>query len=223
MSNETLLLILSGLGILIITVFGFYCLSDEVLKSEICKLLMQQKEEIKKKPQISSSDERSEKTTETLPSSLSPVEQKIEELHIKNPDLTLLSLRLSAQLATVDNIRQRFDDIVIGENRFDLIEIQVTLDQVKQEVIQNIYDVLTYCKAAGSESGNATWERLNQAGVNAELESNDRKLDKARLLLDEVVEMVVQHDNDLTDLQLDTWISVVHQQNNNQELLEKLG
>lgn len=145
--------------------------------------------------------------------SAAEVSQKLENLKVGNPDLTLLAERCLTQLKSVKNDKKQFEVIMmLSERNFSLSMVQRVFDEVEQSICQNINDILNLCVIAGSEEGQATWDKLNQKSINEELESNDLKLKKNDELLDVVVELVNQHDDEFSNLDIDAWITAIRQQ-----------
>lgn len=134
-----------------------------------------------------------------------------------NPDLYLLMVRCEKQL----------DDIAVDKDALSEIsksglgnieDFRTTLNTIEQEICQNLHDIINFCIAVGSNKGEATYEKLDQASVNEELESNDLKLKKVDELLNNLVIYVNQHDNELSNLDIDTWNKVLKTINEQSEL-----
>lgn len=145
--------------------------------------------------------------------------QNLNKLSEVNPDLLLLSMRMGSQLDLVDSLLSRFNDFAKMGRSIDLSIMHQSLENAKDEIIQNILDIIVYCKAAGSDSGGVAWEQVNQTAINEKIECNDEKLALVRELLDDVVEAITQKDNIFSNMELESWITAMRQANNHEETM----
>lgn len=137
------------------------------------------------------------------------IKRRLKKLASDNPGLNELVDRLKKHLKTIQYHKEMLDEIRPSQNEYMIEQIRGSFDIVEMEICQNIEDIMNICLISGSRNGHVKWSQVDQEEVMIELQSNEEKLEKTDELLKKLVDMVNQHDNETTNMDLDSWITVV--------------
>ena len=137
------------------------------------------------------------------------IKRRLKKLASDNPGLNELVDRLKKHLKTIQYHKEMLDEIRPSQNEYMIEQIRDSFDIVEMEICQNIEDIMNICLISGSRNGHVKWSQVDQEAIMIELQSNEEKLEKTDELLKKLVDMVNQHDNETTNIDLDSWITVV--------------
>jgi DNA mismatch repair ATPase MutS len=137
------------------------------------------------------------------------IKRRLKKLASDNPNLDELVVRLKKHLKTIKYHKEMLDEIRPSQNEYMIEQIRDSFDIVEMEICQNIEDIMNICLISGSQHGHVKWSQVDQEAIMIELQSNEEKLEKTDELLKKLVDMVNQHDNETTNMDLDSWITVV--------------
>ena len=137
------------------------------------------------------------------------IKRRLKKLASDNPGLNELVDRLKKHLKTIQYHKEMLDEIRPSQNEYMIEQIRDSFDIVEMEICQNIEDIMNICLISGSRYGHVKWSQVDQEEIMIELQSNEEKLEKTDELLKKLVDMVNQHDNETTNMDLDSWITVV--------------
>lgn len=137
------------------------------------------------------------------------IKRRLKKLASDNPGLNELVDRMKKHLKTIKYHKEMLDEIRPSQNEYLVDQIRDSFDIVEMEICQNIEDIMNICLISGSRYGHVKWSQVDQEEIMIELQSNEEKLEKTDELLKKLVDMVNQHDNETTNMDLDSWITVV--------------
>ena len=116
-----------------------------------------------------------------------------------------------------DFIEQLKDLKSISYNPATFEQSEPAFQLVQRDIVQNAKDIITICIACkNGKKFEPSEDGLKQIGQ--ELEDNQRRIEKARFVLMEGAKYATQKDNDSSDLELDSWRTVLEQLNSPQTL-----
>lgn len=141
------------------------------------------------------------------------LKQHLQALQDKNPKIKEVFSRCIEQLDDINADKARLKKVSKTFGGISSEDLLVTINKVEQEICQNIDDILNLCLLADSDRGKATYDKLDKNAVEEEFSSNETKLRKTDSLIHDFIIMTNQHDNEQTNMDLDTWEEVIKKKN----------
>ena len=139
----------------------------------------------------------------------SQILQRLSELAKRNPDLLLLAEHCRKDINDINLRLGRLMELSKLESTSRLPDLSADIVLIKDEVLQNICDIITLCISAGAGAGGVMYYQLDIDSINDEFNSNQTKIILVDKLLNKLAIFINQHDTEFTNMPIQTWISVL--------------
>lgn len=139
----------------------------------------------------------------------SQILQRLSELAKRNPDLFLLVEHCRKDINDINLRLGRLMELSKLESTRLLPDLSADIALIKDEVLQNVCDIITLCISAGAGAGGVMYYQLDTDSINDEFDSNQTKIILVDKLLNKLAIFINQHDTEFTNMPIQTWISVL--------------
>lgn len=139
----------------------------------------------------------------------SQILQRLSELAKRNSDLLLLVEHCRKDINDINLRLGRLMELSKLESTSRLPDLSADIALIKDEVLQNVCDIITLCISAGAGAGGVMYYQLDVDSINDEFDSNQTKIILVDKLLNKLAIFINQHDTEFTNIPIQTWISVL--------------